>query len=388
MDWWTLINIVFGEKNDMDVLYCNLISNGPVSGHKQFDYRWSEILGQLARVSLLSYEKGWYEKKADQIEIIECNSKSKADKDKLLNLGVLKKGFLRKLQIREHVETIFICKKVLSIAKAQKYDYIFIGGMDFIVYLLFRKRLKRVSNLVLINHSATAYQRGMVKRIFSLVKEDFIHVVMEGDGVKSFSKEYGIDSSKIFHIPHMLNSYDWKYNDKNIKYDFVGISNSNSDDEVRKIIEWENEDRFFEKNGIKAIFRSSGIDYETKFLKVFSGRLGLSYDDYYSYICDSRAVIMPFPEEFGYRSSGTLMDSMSQNKPVLGTRFGTLLQYNRQFPNICKVYSDKKEFKSCIIELMETDRNKDEFVAFKYEHSDEVILKKITTLLCDTMKRE
>ena len=174
----------------------------------------------------------------------------------------------------------------------------------------------------------------------------------------------------------MLNKIDKDAANKDIEIrDVVGISNSNSNNEIKQLIELEEKTGFFTKNRIKTILRSETLEYKSQYLTVFSGHMGLPYCDYLAYYINAKVVILPFSTSHGIRSTGTIMDAFSQNIPVLGSPFATMRQYQKKFPSICKTYSNIEEFQELLLEMLRDDSNHDkEFRKFQEEHSDAFIL--------------
>lgn len=361
----------------MKILYCDLCPKSTVEGHKHFDAAWCQLLSNIADVTLLSFENEWYKEIGENIDEYIYDISDELNKRKWLSWKIWEKGNFRRLCVNDHVEANLYIKKALELNKEKHFDYIIIGALDIISYLFYRKKLLKASKLAVIEHSADRYNIGITNKIFLKIKNDFTHIVMEEDAITHFSDKYGINKGIISYIPHMLNSIAA---DKPVKiegqtYDVVGISNSNNDNEVAKIINLEKEDNFFANNGLKAIFRSRNLEYESQNLKVFKGRLGFSYEEYYTYIRMAKVVVLPFSTGFGLRSSGTIMDTFSQNVPIIGNPFGTMIQYNRSLPHICKLYTTMDEFKKGIFELISLNGDyQDEYRYFQETHSDDFII--------------
>lgn len=362
----------------MQILYCDLRAKWTVKGHRYFDVKWAHLLREVANVTLLCPDEEWYEDVNCNIHKETYNALEKLDKNKVLNWSIWSKWVFRHFAIKDHIEASMYIKRIIELSKNSQYDYILIGSIDLISYYFNRNKLKKISKLVFNNQSVSAFKTGILHCLFMKVKDDFIHIVMEKDGIEYMSQNYGIEKSKIHYIPHMLNPINRNLNANVDSYDIVGISNSNEDEEVLKIIEMEKKEHFFKKNGLRAIFRSKELEYDNSSLKVFKGRLGLTYDEYYTYITNSKIIVLPFSTRFGLRSSGTIMDAFSQEIPIIGNPFMTMIQYNRQIPNICKLYTTVDELKDNIIELINRKKEyKEEYEFFCKTHSNEFIINQI-----------
>ncbi len=142
----------------------------------------------------------------------------------------------------------------------------------------------------------------------------------------------------------------------------------------------EKREHFFEKNNIKVILRSKSIEFDSKNLVVFAKRLGLTFEEYYGYILSSKIVLLPFGIEFGVRSSGTIMDALSNRKPIIGSAFPALSEYSSRMANICHTYENTNELKNKIKQLLTSNEKYDkEYDEFIREHSDEFILQQMKT---------
>lgn len=361
----------------MRILYCDLRPKWTVAGHRNFDMKWAKYLSKVAEVTLFCPDDAWYDHVGHGIHKEIYDAGSIVESKGWVNWRIWHNGNFKRFAVKDHYEAILYIKKVIHLTKNNHYDYIFIGALDLLSYSLYRNKLKKVSKLVLLNHSVY-YESGLLESLYRKCKDDFIHIVMEQDGVEYLVGHYGIDRRKAHYIPHMLNPVDLKKMADVEPFEMVGISNSNVDEEIEKIISLDRSEGFFEKNGIRGIIRSKNIIYQSDYLKVFTGRLGLTFEEYYSYILKAKIIVLPFSERFGLRSSGTIQDAFSQNIPILGNPFATMLQYERKYPNICKTYSNMEEFKDKMIEVLNRkEAYKKEYKGFQEEHSDQVILERI-----------
>lgn len=359
----------------MRILYCGLRASWTLKGHKYFDVKWAHLLSSLAEVTLCYFEDGWYEDVNENIRKEVFDAAEQLERKKWINWSLWSRWQWKRLAIKDHAECNFYIKKVLELSERKPYDYIVISTMDLISYFLYRNRLRKAAKLMLIVHSVDGFQNGILNKIFMKVKDDFHYIVMEEEGVHAMNSLYGIARSNIHYIPHMLNPVTKHLHSMHPAYDIVGISNSNADEEVRKIIELEKKEHFFENNGLRALFRSKNIAFCSKGLHVFKGRLGFTYDEYYTYITKARVIVLPFGRQFGLRSSGTMIDAFSQGIPVIGNPFQTMLQYHRLIPDICKLYTTMEEFKGSVLELLTGNETyKEEYRLFINGHSDEFIL--------------
>lgn len=357
------------------ILYCNCRDSWTIEGHKYFDVKWVNLLAECMDTTLLWPEDSWYNDVRNDVKKIIYNPEKDINKKRIPNWKIWEKGFLKRLCIKNHSKNKLIIKKVIDIDKENHYDYILISTLDLISFIMAKPNFKNLDKIYVIQHQCGAYSKKTMRFLFSLLKNKIHYIVMESDGIEYMSREYGIKKDRIHYIPHMLNPVKKQEDNKQKLYHIVGISNSNDEQEIKKIIDLEKEDGFFEKNRIFAIFRSQSIEFEDEYLKVFAGRLNLSFQEYYSYIVNAKLILLPFSVEFGLRSSGTIMDAFSNHIPIAGSPFLTMLQYQKQFPNICMTYSSMKELKEIIKKVLAREENyEDEYELFCDLHSSSSII--------------
>ncbi len=363
------------------ILYCNLRDKRTVEGHRHFDVKFVRLLAAFADVTLLEPEKGWYEYPGNGIKLETYDAEAEISRKKAVNWRIWNKGTFRHLAVRSHAANSLLIKHIAALDKRDHYDYIIVSTMDIIAFSWMSGRLSGIGRYYLIEHQCSAYEKATWRFFFNRFKDKIHHIVMELDGVGYLCNRYNISEKKVHHIPHMLNPVKGIALNCAAKYDVVGISNSNDDCEIQRIIDAERERHFFEKNGILAIFRSRCLEFRDDYLHVFAGRMGLSFEEYYGYISNAKVIILPFGTGFGMRSSGTIQDAFSQSIPIIGSPFPTMLQYQRSMPHTCLTYSSEKELEEKILWVVcGKQDNESEFEWFRGGHSDECIISRMETI--------
>lgn len=362
----------------MKILYCNLLKRSAFVGHKHFDAAWVNLLQKIAEVTLIWPDENWYTEVCLDVKNEICYIENELQKKPYLKWKIWDKGLIRHLALINHEEASIFIKTVLELDHINKFDYIIVSTIDLIAFAPFIKRFQNLQRIFLITHSAQLYENKMLWALFRHIKDHINYIAMEPKSIEYLNRTYGINKKRIHYIPHMLNPINRELGTNIELYDVVGISNSNDDREIRKIIELEEKEQFFKKNGIRAIFRSRDFEYNNGNLKVFKGRMGLTSDEYYTYVTKAKVMVLPFSAEFGLRSSGTIMDAFSQGIPIIGNPFMTMVQYNKQVPNICKLYTTMDELKNGVKNLLLREEGyEDEYLYFKKTHSDEFIFEQI-----------
>lgn len=360
------------------ILFCNLRDKRTVEGHRQFDVRFARLLASFAEVTLLEPEKGWYEYPGHGIKLKTYDAEAEAAQKKFVNWRIWNKGIFRHLAIKSHAANSMIIRYIMALDQTIHYDFIIVSTMDIIAFSWMSGRLSGVDRYYLIQHQCSAYEKMTWRIFFSRFKNNIHHIVMESDGVEYLCRRYRIPARLVHHIPHMLNPVKGLLSNSAAKYDVVGISNSNDDGEIRRIIDAERERQFFKKHGISAILRSKTLEFRDDYLYVFAGRLGLSFEEYYGYISNARVILLPFGTGFGLRSSGTIQDAFSQGIPIIGSPFPTMLQYQKDMPHTCLTYSSQEELETLIVEALGREQKfESEFETFRCAHSDERIISRM-----------
>lgn len=363
----------------MKILFCNIGTKDSIEGHRCFDIRWVNLMSDFADITVLSPCEGWYEgldvKFTECVSVITFDASEILKKRKNYNNRIWDSSLFRHIPYKAVVYGQLLIQKEISLDEKYNYDVIVASTFNIFAAALMKKKIRNLKKLFVIEHNCDAYQKRTWRPFFYSIKDCYHHIVMESEAQAELQKKYDIKHEKIHYIPHMLNPIEGtELVDSG--YDVVGISNSNSDEEIKVIIEEEETTHFFEKNNLHAIFRAHNINYDgNEYLKVFSGRLSLSYAEYNGLMCYAKVIIAPFGKEFGMHSSGTIQDAMTLRKPIIGSPFPTMLQYEKQLPNVCQTYNNVKELKVKILATCNRkEKFEEEFVRFSESHSNEFII--------------
>lgn len=249
-------------------------------------------------------------------------------------------------------------------------DYVFIVTYTEVPLGIFSFLYKEWNKTILMNHNnIDCVLTNKIKRfLFDRFARKVKHIALCDFIADKMSQDLAISRKNIAVWPHPLyqNSIDERSIEK--KYDCVGISNSNDESIIKRIIEKEKKSAYLKKNNLRVVLRSKEIEYDNGYLKVLVG--SLPKEEYDSYINSTRSIFLAFPPTFQYRMSGTLMDALSNRIPVIGTNIPLVTSYYNKYKNVLRIYSDDNfvddiKAVSEINEAMQRD-----FDAFLNEHSD------------------
>lgn len=340
------------------ILYANVRERASVRGHIYFDSQWVNQLSNLYDVDLLCLQENWYKDISNDVNQIVYEPEQHIRLRKLWKSKIFQQGILSHLSLYEHNISRAIFNYICKLDKINNYDYIIFSTFDVMNLSVNYGKISNPKKIFLIEHKIDIYNQKALRVFFDLYKNKVNHIVMEKDGIDYLKENYSIDKNLIHYIPHPLNVVREEKKDDLINYDVVGISNSNSEDDIQKIIDMEIRDKFFESNKIKVLLRTKSIEYEDKWLKIIAGNVNLTFQEYYTYIVNSGVVILPFDISFGLRSSGTIIDAFSNHVPIIGTDFSTMRQYNKEYKEICRIYHSVDELKSLILDMVQVKTEK------------------------------
>lgn len=335
----------------MKVLYLDFLYP---KGHIRQNTKYVNILAQISEVYLLSSNNRYKDLDKD-VNLIKNNSLQ------------IKKGRVKK--------RISILKNMVAsanIAKKLKPDAIIVSSYDTFLFIIWKILYGTKDKVFLLHHNNLDELSNKMKLCsFKKYYESVNHIVFEEFMKNHLCSDLKIDQEKVFVLPHQLNDNE-STNNENL-YDCVGLSNSNDEGIIAEIIKLEQESNIFKKKKMKVVLKSKIYEFDNDYLKVFKGYLEDKAYDYY--INHSKSIFMPFPLDFKYRMSGTLVDAFSNNKVVIGSDVLLMRYYSEKFPSICKLIENGSDLSNFIINMKKdlTQQQKKEFAYFKDAHSDELI---------------
>ena len=215
-------------------------------------------------------------------------------------------------------------------------------------------------------------------KIWNTYKHKVNHIVLDEAIVELMVDTFDIAKSKIHVFPHPC-IFVPNYLKVNVtKTKILCISNSNDAKQVFDLIEYEKNTGVFEKNNIEFIVRKKdGIgNLKINSIKVIDGYL--SDDEYNKLNAECDIVFMPFPLDYKFRCSGTLIDALAAGKKVISSEVLEAKAYEQLFPEMCKTYSDVKNICDIINDFQAN--NLDEVKRRFFEYQKETKLKGIRSI--------
>lgn len=324
-------------------------------GHIRQNTAYVNNLSKIGKVYLLS-PIGRYKNLFSEVEVIEKKSLNIKNGKLLGRLSSLKIMFLSAL-----------------ISRKLKPDYIFVSSYETITFIVGRLFFSRKVKIFLLHHcNIDELDNGFKSWIFKRYMRKVDHIVFE-DFIKDYLiSTFNLNANRIHVLPHQLNKNILKFNKQ--KYNCVGLSSSNDENIISEIVEIEKKQQILKKNGCRVVLKSKSLEFDNGFLKVFNNFLDNA--QYNEYINNSLCIYMPFPLSFRFRMSGTLVDSLSNNKIILGPNIPLILNYALNYPEVCKVVNSTDDLFNCLFSLgrIEEDKQIKDFEQFRINHSEEKIV--------------
>ncbi len=221
--------------------------------------------------------------------------------------------------------------------------------------------------ILLHNINVDELENSKIKRLlFSIYKKKIGHLVLSGFMAKRLIDHYNINPNQVSVLVHPMNLV---HNGGPLFYDCVGLSNSNDDNMIHQIIEREKKEGIAKKLGLHIVLKSTKEEFDDENLKVITGFI--DQNSYDGYISGAKSLFMPFPSYFRYRMSGTLVDALSNEKPVITSRIKLTEEVKKAYPKSICMYEGGDFFQLVQSINQQSELQKMEFIKFSKYHSDE-----------------
>lgn len=306
------------------------------------------------------------------IDLISLNGYYDDEKEGLISSGInvidISLDRSKKGPIRSRLFSAKVMHLIGNQAKLEKYDMVVTLAYDTLALAAGLKYFKG-QKLAVFNHKNIDELTNSVKRlVFSFYMNEIYHFVFEDFFRTYLISEINIAEERVFLVSHPIKSVN--INNVDIKYDCVGMCNSNSEQFIDDVILMNDE---LAKAGKTVLLRSKNRKVSLSNVEIISGYL--NYDEYDSLIQSGRTILVPLPDNYIYRLSGSIYDAIAHEKIVYTSSEFYVNDYGKRYPGICKRVSSAKEL---LKQLCDTSTpNYDSFKRFKDDHA----LGKVGTIL-------
>lgn len=301
-------------------------------GHRNQNASLIEILSTFSDVIVVC-PKGYY----DAFINIKDKHNIHYISDPMMDMKIQKTSRSRILR------TMLYSAKIKRIKRYESLDCIIIASYDTILFPIWQLLISHNTPEFIIQHNNIDGLKNAIKRIcFYTFAHKQHHLVFEEFIAEYLVNHFRIAASNITVIPHQMNVFKaHKVNKTTYQYYCVGLSSSNDESFIQKLINMQKKDHIFKKKN-SVYLKSSLYEYNDGCLCVHKGYL--SNDEYANLLCNSKIVFMPFPSSFRYRASGTLSDGIANGKIVVGTDIPILRYYSKKMPHSCFIIQNTDDF--------------------------------------------
>lgn len=329
-------------------------------GHRNYNFELLKILSKEYDVDVINYNS-YYKglPLPSNCKMISINKEGKE---------INQSGFFGRMR------SLNVLKKTNKIFKKAKYDALIISSFDVYVMLFASFMFSKKQNIILIHHNTVDQICSNHKKAFCFnrYKNKFKHVVLE-DFIFDYLKESNLINNNLFVVYHPLTISYNGHQTKTFSYNAVSLSNSTDEKIMCSIIEKESRSHLLENNNLKIALKTKQFTCHLTSIETINGFLDdCEYDRLKT---ESDFMLLFYPSNFLYRSSGVLLDSLSNRKRIICNDFLFAKSINNRYPNICFVVSSYEE----MVDVLKNNKtiNNEDFELFKMDRSESVILSQL-----------
>ena len=333
--------------------------------HLFFNYKIINILASEHDVVLAS-PKGFYDplQLSSNIQIVD-----------------IKFDYNQTRGIRRRLEYFSLPNQYTNLCKNLQPDAVIFLTFNTNYFILFRTVVKACPKCYLYHHNNVDKIRNSKysRFLFNTYKNNVYHLVLEDFIRTTVVQSLHVDSDRVIVVPHPLQIMNVdQHLDK--EYKCCCISNSTNGDFIQDLIQGERNTHILSTLKFRVIVKSKDYIFDDGYLTVKD--FGHIPDELFQkYFMSSEIILAPFPNNFGNRVSGTLIEALSNNKIVIGTPFDLMLDYQKKYPNVCYMVKDGKEFLRVIKDINHYEDAQQDFEKFSVEHSDTKVRSSINLAL-------
>ncbi len=255
-------------------------------------------------------------------------------------------------------------------SKRKKYSALFVITYNELTFPLGRLFFSHFPNIFILhnNNIDNMMLSPHRARLFNFFSNKVIHVVL-ADFIKDyFAKSFCINRDKILTLPTPFSLSDTpKEAVLNKDIDCLGISNGNDDSFIERLIIDERTHSTIKKADLHIVLKSNKFHFDNGFLTIINGFL--PRDQFDNYVSRAKVMLIPFPLSYKYRMSGTLVDALSHDIPVLVTPIVMTEYVILAYPNQVHKLNENTFIKDVVDLSTCSDKADEGFRKFKTIHS-------------------
>lgn len=252
-----------------------------------------------------------------------------------------------------------------------EYDAFVFLSYDIVTFAISRLFLPKDKIVVIQEHNNI--DKLSSRYLYAILYKTFCnkvdHIVYESYMKEALVHDYGVKADRVFVLPRARFAYEKCTTDKS--YSAIGLSRSNSDNYISKLIKEANE-HAEEFADLKILLKvHDGFDDQSEIIETLTSRV--SDQEYKELFNSTRIVLDPLPNTFKYRMSAVLFEALSSRKIVIGSDARIVKYFSEKYPHICYSADSPLEMLQLVkcVSSAETKEEHDEFEKFNYDYSDD-----------------
>lgn len=312
-----------------------ILDFGFVRHHKRFNLANYQVLLKMAELYIVDTGHN-YNSLAQYLDV-HLFDPGIADKEKKLN------SFAARIKILDFMR---INGKLFKKYKNIRFDAVLIMNYEILTFPFYWIFMPWDIPVYVFQHQQLdELSNGFKRMIFTLYKNRVTHLVLEELFAEFLKNQIKVKNIGVVHnISYVFGKSGVVSKDTFI----LGISSNNDEEIIQKIIEHQQKNHFLEKYKTKMYIRSHKHTYTDHYLKVNDKYLSdQEYDNLYS---QATAVLSLVPKNFLNRLSGSVLDAISDGKPVISMPIPIHSYYQKQAPSMFKLFSNILDFEQILEE--------------------------------------
>lgn len=373
LDGW-IIRMGYEERN----MKIAILDFGMSKTHRRLNIRNFEVLSKLAELYIINSGHYYDSLKTNKnIYLVETDIVTYREKYKMQGTSKFSSFLGRKIIHHNMIEN----RKLFKAFRNEKFDYILIMGYEIITFALFRFYFPKNIPIYIYQHQQIDELNSRIKNFFfSTFKNKVNHIVMEESFLDYLVQEVRVQN--VF-VVHFLNEQVQRKIDNHRTKLVLGVSSTNDEQWVKKIIEMEEKDAFLKKEHWHMRLKSQKLEYKDNYL--FVDTSFFSDEEYYELFLKATAILSISPDSFRYRLSGPVLDAIATGKIIIAKKTPLIKKYEKMAPSMFRVFSNVDELKALLTEK-DWIINQDELHTMQHRHSESNVLSEYGKVFCKKSK--
>jgi len=199
---------------------------------------------------------------------------------------------------------------------------------------------------------------------FNKFCNSFNHIVF-APYIKDYLIDIGVQEDKVFYVPHPLfNANVPAAQRSSDRRTMLCPGNSNEEDILKAIVDYEEQYHILEQNQINMILRiqkGSMLCSSSKNISFWQGYV--SAEEYERKYNDADGILITYPTSYKYRFASVILNALTKHKIVYGNDVMIVQYFAEKYPKNCYCFSSIQELFSQIVDAKLFDEaERDQFM--------------------------